>query len=271
MRELSHCVCLITGASSGIGRAFALELVNVARTLILVARRTEKLQTLRAELYQQNPQLEVLIKTCDLADESAREKLLADLRHSEISIDVLINNAGVGDIDLFVKTPWELHRQMINVNVAAPTHLLRDLLPDMITRGHGAVLNVSSGFGMVTMPLFSTYVGTKHFLSSLTEVVRAENAGSGVKICHLCPGPVSTEFESIANVHYSQEYPRWLEISAHICARSGLRGMAKNQALIQPGWLPSLAIWIGRLAPRVIMRGFMIVMNRIMSSKRVTE
>ena len=103
------------------------------------------------------------------------------------------------------------------------------------------------------MPLFSTYVGTKHFLSALTEIVRAENAGSGVNICHLCPGPVSTEFESIANVHFDQDYPRWLEISAQRCARAGLRGLAKNQALIQPGWLASIAIWIGRLTPRVVM------------------
>lgn len=243
-------VALVTGASSGIGREFARQLAPRVKTLVLVARRVDRLEALKAELTTARPELTVQLEPADLADRGQTDALLARLE----PLDLVVNSAGLGDVGLFDRSEWRKIEQMITVNVTALTYLTYRILPGMIARGRGGVLNVSSGFGLHFMPGVAVYAATKHFVTGLTEALRAEASGTGVVVSQLCPGPVKTEFEEIASNIPGLEMPAIFQISAERCVRSGLRGFERGRALIVPGLLMKLAIPLGALVPRCLRR-----------------
>ena len=245
---------LITGASSGIGRELACQLATLARSLVLVARRTDRLEQLKDELQTQNPELQVSVQGCDLADTAATERMLEAAEEDVGQIDVLINNAGFGDVGLFEFSSWSKLQQMIRVNIMALTHLTHRLLGPMLERGKGGILNVSSGFGLTYMPSTAAYAGTKHYVTCFSEVLRMECRGTGVVVSQLCPGPVTTEFLDVAGNPTGHDVPGIMEISAAHCARAAIAGFLRGKALIVPGLVFWLLLWMGRLSPRFVLR-----------------
>ena len=245
---------LITGASSGIGLELARQLAGAARALVLVARREDRLQQLKSELLEQYPELQVSVQGCDLADTDATERMLDAVQDNVGQVDVLINNAGFGDVCLFERTSWSKLDQMIRLNVHSLTYLTHRLLGPMLERGRGGVLNVSSGFGLTYTPSVATYAGTKHYVTCFSEVLRMECRGTGVVVSQLCPGPVATEFLDVAGNPTGQDVPGVLEISAAHCARVAIAGFLRNKAIIVPGLVFGLLLWLGRLTPRFLFR-----------------
>src|ERR1700720_4377090 len=197
--KIDGCSALITGASAGIGREFARQLATRARALFLVARREQRLNELRDELRDRNPQLNVHVRVVDLCDKLQIDELVRWLEQNKIDIDFLINNAGLGDYGPVATSDFERDDRIIQVNVAALTFLTRLLLPQMIQRKRGAILNVSSSAGFLPIPGMAVYAASKAFVNSFTEALRAElQPNSGVNITALCPGPVHTEFGDVA-------------------------------------------------------------------------
>ncbi len=245
---------LLTGASSGIGLELARQLAPRAGGIVLVARRVDRLEALRSELLAARPELKVWVRPCDLVDAAAVDALTGGLADDVGAVDVLINNAGVGDFAFLESADWAKLHRMLELNVRALAQLTYALLPKMIERGRGGVLNVSSGLGLVPMPMLAVYSGTKHFVTGLTEALRAELSGTGVVVSQVCPGPVKTEFLDVAGNPTGHNVPGLVEISARQCARDALRGFGRGRALIVPGRVLPLFLWLGRLTARPILR-----------------
>lgn len=250
---------VVTGASAGIGEAMARQVAPRARTLVLVARREERLRALAEALAHQPATIEV--RTCDIGDPAAVQALVDGLLADHGGVDVLINNAGLGDIGLFETRDPDKTELMLMVNCVGLTRLTRGLLPGMVARGRGGVLNVSSGFGLNWMPGLAAYVGTKHYVTAFTDSLRAELAGTGVVINQLCPGPVRTEFEAVADAPIDQKVPDFIQISAADCARYGLQGFDRRRAITFPGPIHWVLNNAGRGLPRFVLRWFLTLMG----------
>lgn len=247
-------VILITGASSGIGSELARQLASRAKALVLLARRTERLEQLAEELRSAHSKLTVFVQSCDLLDRAATDAALERIQREVGPIDVLINNAGLGDISMFDLSSWEKNQRMLDLNVTALTYLSHRLVPGMVERGRGGVLQVSSGFGLNFMPGFATYVGTKHYVTGFTECLRLEVASQGVVVSQLCPGPVRTEFEEVAADFETPKLPEFISISAEHCAKAAVAGFRRNKAIIIPGALMKITSTMSALTPRFVLR-----------------
>jgi hypothetical protein len=260
-------IFLITGASSGIGRELARQLGPHAAGMALVARRADRLASLADELRESAPHLVVTVHPCDLTDLDAATALVDAVLGAHGSVDVLVNNAGLGDITLLESSSMEKNIRQITLNVTALTLLTHRVLPGMVSRRRGVVLNVSSGFGLVPMPGFATYVGTKHYVSSFTEALHGELAGTGVLASHLCPGPVKTEFEQHAGNPLEQSPPAFVYLSAEACARAAIRGIRRGRARIIPHLLMGVVTPLSRGIPDVLIRLFNRVVGRMLRSR----
>ncbi|MBT9547346.1 MAG: SDR family oxidoreductase [Candidatus Sericytochromatia bacterium] len=247
---------LVTGASAGIGRELALQLAEKGpKCLILTARREQMLVELQAEIAQKQPGLKVLIHACDLAEQSEIDGLLYFISREAGAVDILINNAGMGDYGLFENSSWKKTEQILRLNIEALTYLTHKLVGPMIALKRGAILNVSSGLGFFFMPGMSVYAATKHYVTAFTEALRIELKGTGVVISQLCPGPVVSEFAQVAgNSDLLAKAPSGAVIGAEQCAREALMGFAKGQAVIVPGDLIRIATVLGQLVPRPLLR-----------------
>jgi short-subunit dehydrogenase len=255
--KLDGCTALVTGASAGIGREFARQLAGRARTLVLVARRRERLEELRDELIKREPDLSIHVRTVDLADKLQIYALVEWLEREKIQIDLLINNAGLGDLGPFTTSDPERIEQIILVNMFAPTLLTRRLLPAMIAKRSGGILNVSSSAGFLPIAEMSVYAASKAYLTNFSEGLRAELRGTGVSVCALCPGPVDTEFTKVAYRHSDQperSSPEFVHVSAEKVARAGLAGIERDRALVIPGAIMKLAMLLVRITPMPILR-----------------
>ena len=255
--DLKGCCALITGASAGIGREFARQLVGCASSLILVARRRERLEELRSELTMHDPNLNVRIHQTDLSDANAMKELCDWLERERIVIDLLINNAGLGDRGPFATGEPERVKEMIEVNVMALTVLTRALLPDMIARKRGAILNVSSSASLLPIPDFAVYAATKAYVTSFSDAIRAELHGTGVTVASLCPGPVHTEFSKVAqrtSGPREKSRPKFTYVSVEDVVSAGLAAIERNRPLVIPGFLMKLAMFVVRLTPMPLLR-----------------
>jgi uncharacterized protein len=268
--RLQDAVALVTGASSGIGREIARQLAPTSRVLVLVARRADRLEALADELRAAHGDLTVDVRPCDVSDMTALDTLAAGVEADHGRVDVLVNNAGIGQIGLFEDSGVDQLDLMLRVNVLGLTRLTRRVLPGMVARGRGAVLMTSSGFGLTWMPLFSAYVGSKHYVTSFSESLRAELSGTGVSITQLCPGPVATEFEAVAGNPTGQQAPAFVELSAEDCARAGVRALAAGRAMVVPGFFAWLGILAGARTPRWILRILYGLSGRVMRKRLAT-
>jgi short-subunit dehydrogenase len=255
--HLEGCSALITGASAGIGREFAQELAGRASSLVLVARRRERLEELRDELTKANPNLNVHIRETDLSDDRAVIELFDSLEREKIAVDLLINNAGLGDLGLFATIELQRVKEMLAVNVTALTLLTRLLLPGMVARKCGAILNVSSSAGFLPLAGFAVYAATKAYVTSFSEAIRAELRGTGVTVTTLCPGPVHTEFAETARRSVAgapKTVPGLSHVSAQEVVRTALAAVAADRALAIPGFVMKLGMTLVRMTPMPILR-----------------
>lgn len=268
--RIDGATALVTGASSGLGREFARLLAHRVRALVLFARREERLEALRDEFAQEHPGLVVHIEAVDLAKLDQAERALTRAVEKVGPIDLLINNAGSGDVGMFDLQPIERTMAMMHINMDALVMLTRKVLPDMIERGRGGILNVSSGFGLEFMPGFSAYVGTKHFVTGFTESLRSEVQSAGVVVSQVCPGPIATEFAA-ASIDFALEErpPAWIEMNATDCAKWTLKRFRRGQALIIPGVLMNLVLGVGAVTPRVVKRVIYPTLARALRKKQL--
>jgi uncharacterized protein len=254
--KLDDCDALITGASAGIGREFARQLADRARSLILVARRDERLIELADQLQREHPKLLVHIRKVDLADLGQLQAFLDWLDREKLEIDLLINNAGLGDSGPFAKSDPDRNKEMTLVNVATLTLVTRHLIPQMIAKHRGAILNVSSSAGFLPIPGSAVYAATKAYVTSFSEALRAELRGTGVSVCALCPGPVVTEFQQIARHENAQAEvgPKFLVVPVEQVVRDALAGLESDRPLVVPGFAMKLLMLLARVTPMPVMR-----------------
>jgi len=258
MSILDGCTALITGASSGFGAEFARQLAPRAKTLILAARRRDRLESLAAELAR--PGLAIRCLSVDLADAVDTERFFRALDALPEKIDFLINNAGLGDHGLFENSEWSRVEAMIDVNVTALTRVTHGLLPGLVKQGRGAILNVSSIASLLPLPQMAVYAATKAYVTSLSEALRSELRGTGVSVTALCPGPVDTEFFEIAeraNSDGNQMAPTLFKVSAEEVVSAGLQAVEDDRARVIPGWIVFLTMTLTTLLPFFIVRFFL--------------
>ena len=255
--DLTGCCALITGASAGIGREFACQLAGRAGALVLVARRLDRLEELRDELTKKNPNLNVHCREVDLSQPKEIDDLCASLNGEGIAVDFLINNAGLGDRGPFATgEPRRLH-EMLAVNVVALTMLTRALLPKMIEKKRGAILNVSSSAGFLPIRKMAVYAASKSYVTSFSDSIRGEVRKQGIVVSSLCPGPVDTEFASVARRSIEKQpypSPTFMHMPVEAVVRAGLTAIERNKALVIPGIVMKIAMLLVRLTPMAILR-----------------
>lgn len=266
MKFYEGCTTLITGASAGLGAEFARQLAPYARTLVLVARRADRLEALRDELQSVHQHLTVHIYGADLGDSAQRRALAAWLPEQKLKIDFLINNAGLGDRGAFETSDWARVKAMIDVNITALTELTHLLLPSMIRGGRAAILNVSSVASFFPLPNMAVYSATKAYVTSLSEALAIELRPRGITVTALCPGPVPTEFfdvarrseDASAEAHYDT-MPAFV-VTPQEAVRAGLEAVMKDKARVIPNPLLCVAVGAALLIPffitREILRAF---------------
>lgn len=255
--DVTGCSALVTGASAGIGREFACQLAGRAGSLVLVARRLDRLEELRADLTKKDPNLNVHCRAVDLSQASEVEALIAWLTQEKIAIDFLINNAGLGDRGPFVTGEPERLRQPLAVNIVALTMLTRALLPAMIEKERGAILNVSSSAGFLPIRKMAVYAASKSYVTSFSDAIRGEVRKHGVVVSALCPGPVDTEFSSVARRSIGKQpypSPSIMHMPVEAVVRAGLAGIERNKPLVIPGMVMKIAMLLVRLTPMAILR-----------------
>ncbi len=255
--RLEGCSALITGASAGIGREFALQLAGRAGAILLVARRGERLEELSAELAGKNPNLNVRVRAIDLSKPDQMKELCRWIADEQIPIDLLINNAGLGDSGDFATSDASRVEEMILVNIFSLTLLTRQLLPQMLGRRHGAILNVSSSASFLPMAGLAVYAATKAYVTSFSEGLRAELRDTGVNVSSLCPGPVHTEFTRVARRNSEPEArngPEFLHVPVGQVVREGLAAVEHNRALVIPGSAMKTGMFLVRLTPLSLLR-----------------
>jgi short-subunit dehydrogenase len=240
---------LITGASSGIGLELAKLFAADKSTLVLVARRADRLRQLAEEL-QAAHGTAVRVLPHDLADPEAPQALFKELRNAGVSVDVLVNNAGFGARGPLATLDTQRQLDMLQVNVEALTHLTRLFLPGMLERRRGAILNVGSVAGFLPGPNTAIYYATKAYVLSLTEALAAELAGTGVRMTLLAPGATATEFATAAGY----PGPRRDAMDPAKVARAGYEGLRAGKVLVVPGFKNRAAVLAVRLLPRAVVR-----------------
>lgn len=254
--RLDGCSALITGASAGIGMEFARQLAGRATALVLVARREDRLMQLRDELTKRDANLAIVVRATDLSQAGEIQSLIDWLNEQQIAIDFLINNAGLGDYGSFATSDQNRVREIVAVNMAAVTQLTHALLPQMIERRRGGILNVSSSAGFLPIPGMALYAATKAYVTSFTEALRLELRDSGVHATALCPGPVATEFNIVARRPSTKgrSAPAFTHVCVSAAVRAALRGIARNQPIVIPGIVMKIGMALIRATPMRLLR-----------------
>ena len=250
---------LVTGASAGLGGEFALQIAKLGVTrLVLTARRADRLAELKAKLSSVNPALRVDTLTADLSDGNAVTKLLAELGALEgFSCDVLINNAGLGDLGTFETSEPTVIESMMAVNMVALTRITQWALPGMLAKKSGWICNVGSTAGLIPLPTFAVYAATKAYVNSFTEALRIELHGSGIHVLALCPGPVETEFGQVASRANSKRKfsaPEFVAVDKAEVVRQTLNALESGKGRIIPGLIVRFTMLLAESTPRWILR-----------------
>jgi len=246
--DLHGKTALITGASSGLGAEFARQFAELGCSLVLVARRLERLQELQKELssHHDNP-IECI--SMDLTGQDAPVRLYSRLKESGRSVDVLVNNAGFGLFGDFVATPWERIQPMLELDILALTQLTHLFAADMVTRKFGYILLIGSTGSFQPTPSYAAYSAAKSYVLSLGEALHYELRHTGVKCCVLCPGVTLTEFLDVAG-QQPNTYQRATMMTGEAVARIGINALLKGRASVVSGWSNAFLSWGTRFMPR---------------------
>jgi len=244
---------VVTGASSGIGAELARAFAAGGSSLVLVARRRERMEELAAELRDVR-NIAVEIMTLDLEDTAAPAALVRALDSLGIIIHTLVNNAGFGLRGSFAELPYDEQIGMVELNVVALTKLCRMVLPGLIARRRGGILNLASTAAFQAGPNMAVYYATKAFVLSLSEALHEEAKPHGVTVTALCPGPVATEFQARADMKMTRAL-EFAAIPAAEVARVGVAGYEARRAIVIPGLANQFGAWGAQhLAPRFLTR-----------------
>jgi short-subunit dehydrogenase len=258
----THPVTLVTGASVGIGRALATECARRSDRILLLARDATELEETAAQITAKSPQADVAIIPLDLTDPSLLDRLDDWLAENDGYVDLLVNNAGIGLAGDFADhDPLQLDR-LIALNVHAATRLMRHVLPAMLIRGRGGIINIASMGGLVPGPYQAAYYASKAYLVSLTRAVAWEIRGRGVRLCVIAPGPVETRFH--ARMGADQALYRYVlpAIGADRVAKSALFGYDFGRTLVVPGVLPNVLAPFVRILPAILLIPLLAVLLR---------
>ena len=240
-------VALITGASAGLGVDFARQLAAKGQRLVLVARRKNRLDALAAELGNARA------VEADLSAEGASDRLMADLAAHGEHVDMLVNNAGFGLTGRFANLDAKRQRQMIDLNCGTLVELAHAVLPGMLERKSGAILNVASTAAFQPGPGMAVYFATKAFVLSFSEALHEEVKKTGVIVTALCPGPTATEFGEVAGFKPSGPSAKiFVDMAANSAAvvHAGLEGIEAGRAIVIPGLTNKATAQAHRLFPR---------------------
>ncbi|MGN2246949.1 SDR family NAD(P)-dependent oxidoreductase [Frateuria sp. GZRR35] len=246
----SRPLSLITGASAGIGAAFARELAARGHDLVLVARRTERLQALAQDLHERHgAQAHVL--PADLADPTAPRQLVDALQEQGLAVDWLINNAGYGVPGTFDASDWPVHADFLQVLLSAPTELAWRLLPGMHERGYGRIVNVASLAGHVPGSAGHTlYAASKAYLIKFSQSLALENRHNGVHVCALCPGFTWSEFHDVTGTRaLVGKLPRFMWQDADTVVREGIEAVERGEAVHVTGRVNRVIKALAKLTP----------------------
>lgn len=246
--ERGAITALVTGACGGIGRELVARLARGGCDLVLVGRDAGRLGELADELVADVAGVGIRVVACDLARPGAVAELVGRLDAMGARIDVLVNNAGFGYDAPFASSDAERQRSLVQVDVAVPVELTRALVPAMVERGRGAVLNVASIAGFMPGPGMATYYASKAFVQSFTQALHVELADSGIHVTALCPGPVRTPFWDEADAGDTPLARMTME--AGPVAAAALRALRANRPLCVPGAVAKLVVLSSRILPR---------------------
>ncbi len=248
-------VCVITGASSGIGAQIARRLAARGMGLALVARRPAPLEALASELTSaHHVRAEVL--AADLTDDAARAGIAADLADRDVVVDVLVNAAGFSTMGPVANSDRAREIAMVRTDVEAVVDMCSLFVPSMVERGLGAVLNVASTAAFQPIPGQAGYAASKSFVLSYTYALRGELAGSGVTATALCPGPVRTGFFEAAGIDESSvmsSLPSFMWVDAATVAAVAVDGLDRGRAVVIPGAANKVAAGAAYLSPRSLL------------------
>jgi short-subunit dehydrogenase len=242
---------LVTGASSGIGAAYARALRARGERLVLVARRQDRLEGLARELGGEEWALAL---PTDLAAPEASSALEDELRARGIAVDLLLNNAGLGHTAPLDLQPPEVLQAMVDVNVGAVVRMTRTFLPGMRERARGRIVNVASNAAFQPVPFLTVYAATKAFVLSFTEGLAEELRGTGVRVQALCPGLTRTEFLDLAGTHEGLRVTRTPMMTAEEVVQASLRGLDSGALRVVTGWTNRLAVFAQRFVPAFLPR-----------------
>lgn len=245
-------IALVTGASSGIGRDMARTLSKYGYDLIITARNKEKLEELREELEKEN-NIKVDVLPRDLTKIEDCESLYKEVKEKYNVIDILINNAGFGLCGEFTETELDVELSMIDTNIKAMHILTKLFLKDMVEKDAGRILNVASIAGFMPGPLMATYYASKSYVLRLTQSIQEElrRKKSKVKISVLCPGPVNTNFNSVANVRFAMD-----GFSSQYIANYTIKRLLRNKSILVPGFKIKMTRFFSKIIPDSIMARF---------------
>jgi short-subunit dehydrogenase len=248
-------IALITGASGGIGLTMAELLAERDFDLVVVARRQRELEEL-AQRCRIRHGTQVTVLPMDLVEPGAAAELVRQLEDQHLRVDLLVNNAGLMDMGVFAEIDVERHERLLQLNVVSLVSLTRRLLPDMIARGHGRILNLASTSAFQPVPSLSLYAASKALVLSLSESLSEELKGTGVTVTALCPGFTNTEMlDSARNEHAgARGIPVFLISDVESVAREGVDACLAGHAVIVPGLTNRLGASLVQLQPRWLVR-----------------
>lgn len=251
---------LVTGASAGIGKELSKLFAADGHDLVLVARRRERLEELAEELRAAHG-ITPLVIAADLGDPSSPGRIHAELEREGVEVEFLVNCAGFGTSGSFVEQ--ELARQLaeIQVNIVSLVALTRLLLPGMLTRGSGRILNIGSTAGFQPGPYMAIYYATKAFVNHFTEALGYELDGTGVTATVSCPGATDTEFGAVAGNDKSRLFRMGAQDAPSV-ARQAYRAMLKGRPVVVHGLKNKLGVQALRLSPRAVVRSMAASLNR---------
>ena len=251
---------VVTGASSGLGREFALALAYRGHPVLAVARREERLRALAEEVGASGGRIEPLV--ADLSTTAGVDALLE--RAASLEVELLVNNAGIATYGPFAATKVERERELVRLNVETIVALTHGLLPALLARGEGGVINVASQMAFQPMPYFAAYAASKAFVLSFSEALAEELRGTGVRVTAVAPGFVATEFTEVAGSHNAER--RFPHLEPRRVVEAALSAHERGRTVKVVGARYAFLTFAGRFAPRAALRRVMGRAMRPMSA-----
>jgi short-subunit dehydrogenase len=241
----------------GLGEEYAWQLAPGVGHLVLTARRADLLHDLANRLAEAYPKLAVTVIPADLTRADERERLVAEISGRGLVVDLLVNNAGMGDYGEFATAEWPKIEAMLRLNMEALTHLTHLLLPGMIRLGRGAVMNISSLASLLPIPDFAVYAATKAYVTSFSEALRIELRDHGIRVLAVCPGPVHTHFgETARRGHGGADMParEWFYVPKEQVVWESLEALDQDRPRVYPALKTAAAALVISALPLVLLR-----------------